>query len=513
MSALRVAPLLLATSLLAPRAPGQIVERPPVVIVLYDDSASMAFPDRPGWTRLDALQAAFDRTDPLGVRATLERAGRLAEYAICTARDGEPRLVDADFGLHRLRAAGPETALADAVREAVGLERAAGNRVVAVVLVSDGASFADRREDLSDLGVPVHVLAAGDPTIVDGPTERLPDLVPVPGPPVRVFYVEETPRWEYRHLARLLRSDPGVEAKILLLEAEGADPPTPGDLEGVDVVLLGALSRAALEDAPRFVEELVRRIEAGTSPGYALLAGPFGGRGTALETRLPVERAERHDRYPPAAPFHPQPARGRLFHPLLRLSDDRAIQRTLWCDEDRGLQPLRWYDRGVTARSGEVLLRHPEDDAALLVVDTSPTRVIYVGTDETWRWRYLAGDRYYGRFWKQAILWLAGRLDAPVPAERLPDTEIDRRAPDFDCLRRLARSTGGTFRLLAEAGTLALPEPHGVVPGPVAPRPAPVGPILAAIAFAALLGFLSRLFLRVTDLPPLRAQPPPKECQ
>jgi hypothetical protein len=34
--------------------------------------------------------------------------------------------------------------------------------------------------------------------------------------------------------------------------------------------------------------------------------------------------------------------------------------------------------------------------------------VVYVGTDETWRWRELRGDRFFYRFWGQALRYAGG---------------------------------------------------------------------------------------------------------
>ena len=39
-------------------------------------------------------------------------------------------------------------------------------------------------------------------------------------------------------------------------------------------------------------------------------------------------------------------------------------------------------------------------------------RVLYVGLESTWRWRFKAGDTYHHRFWGQAIRWAAS--DKPL---------------------------------------------------------------------------------------------------
>jgi hypothetical protein len=54
-----------------------------------------------------------------------------------------------------------------------------------------------------------------------------------------------------------------------------------------------------------------------------------------------------------------------------------------------------------------------EKDQALIVRHNYGFgRVLYVGLDSTWRWRYKVGDTYHHRFWGQAIRWAAA--DKPL---------------------------------------------------------------------------------------------------
>ena len=41
-------------------------------------------------------------------------------------------------------------------------------------------------------------------------------------------------------------------------------------------------------------------------------------------------------------------------------------------------------------------------------------RVLFVGLDSTWRWRYKVGDLYHHRFWGQVVRWAAS--DQMLPA-------------------------------------------------------------------------------------------------
>jgi hypothetical protein len=95
--------------------------------------------------------------------------------------------------------------------------------------------------------------------------------------------------------------------------------------------------------------------------------------------------------------------------------------------------------------------------------ETGAGRVLFVGLDSTWRWRYRTGDLYHHRFWGQVMLWAA--TDKPLtvgnefvrfgtlrPVYR-PGQEVEFRArlsekapkPDKDSLKaaRVIRLEGG----------------------------------------------------------------------
>ena len=91
---------------------------------------------------------------------------------------------------------------------------------------------------------------------------------------------------------------------------------------------------------------------------------------------------------------------------MLRLSDNDAENAALWSK----LPPLYWVAR----------VSRPKPAAEVLLVDPDPAKesrfgpmpvisvqqyglgqVLYVGTDNTWRWRKNVGDVYYTALWGQ----------------------------------------------------------------------------------------------------------------
>jgi hypothetical protein len=72
-------------------------------------------------------------------------------------------------------------------------------------------------------------------------------------------------------------------------------------------------------------------------------------------------------------------------------------------------------------------------------------RVLYVGLDSTWRWRYRTGDTYHHRFWGQAIRWAAS--DKPLVTGndfvRFGTRDaVYRHGQEIDLVVRLAEEAG-----------------------------------------------------------------------
>ena len=102
-------------------------------------------------------------------------------------------------------------------------------------------------------------------------------------------------------------------------------------------------------------------------------------------------------------------------HEMLMLLRDPAMNRRLW---EEGLPGLFVYHPVQRAKPGaSVLLRHPNDSnpygkRPLLVVGNYPRgTTMWIGTDETWRWRDPYAETYMDAFWRNVVRHLAqGRL-------------------------------------------------------------------------------------------------------
>ncbi len=87
--------------------------------------------------------------------------------------------------------------------------------------------------------------------------------------------------------------------------------------------------------------------------------------------------------------------------PMLQLGDTPAASRRAWA----GLPRLPWALSG-RAKPGATVLATVASDSDSPLIAAQPFglgRVIWVGTGETWRWRFRAGDLVHHRFWGQLI--------------------------------------------------------------------------------------------------------------
>ena len=584
MAGLRAA--LLALILLAVLDPGVrlSIRTPtrPLVLVLLDDSASMALRDaRTAAADVRRALIARDTIDPAkglgqpvpsGVRPPMPSRVELVRAAFANrrldlldrlGRDADVRLTA--FGrtdgltdlnaVDQLTGAGPSTPLGDAVRDL--LARGRGQPVAAVVLVTDGQSNAgssplaaataagavgvpllvygvgisDARDIVvSDVfapdvafakdDVPVTVRLRGtglagqvghlvlklgekvvDETDVtfDGAEQAVSmhvtptaagafplsasiapradeataannaasTRVRVVDGKLKVLLVDSAPRWEFKYLQAALLRDRRVSLTCLL---QGADPVTaatapyvadfPADkadlFDHYDLVILGdvdpaGFSAAQVDAIAAFVDQFGGGLlvipgkrfgiaaYAGTPLGKLLPVDPATGRTTDGTRPIPLRRTPAGER-----------------SPTLTLADDPRASDAAWA----ALPPVYWDLPAAAKPAAETLLVDPADGqlAVMAVQPYGRGQAMYVGTDNTWRWRQGIGDRVYAAFWGQVVQRLA--LPHLLGESRHAQVATDR--PTYavgDRVTVTARVYGSGFAPLADPavpGTLTV---------------------------------------------------------
>lgn len=181
------------------------VRRDPSVLVLVDDSASMAILEPDGRSRDAAAREVADRA----VRALVERPGRHRTFA----GEGARRLtVSSEIGREVRETGAPLAEGSDPASLLVSsVQRHLEDELAAVLLVSDGRSTLPRSPSLDALGVAVSVIAVGDSA---GPSDLRLDRVRYPSFAHRGDAVQIE--------AELVVDGPPPGAATALLEREGA---------------------------------------------------------------------------------------------------------------------------------------------------------------------------------------------------------------------------------------------------------------------------------------------------
>lgn len=240
---------------------------------------------------------------------------------------------------------------------------------------------------------------------------------------IKVLLVDQAPRWEFRYLQAMLLRDRRVDLKCLLVEgdkgiARPADSPylaefpaRRDELFKYDLVILGDVDPKVLTSQH---QDNLNKLVSDFGGALLVIAGkrfmPGQYRRSALDRLLPVEFD------PPTLesaqdPVADKPIKLELTpagraSAMLRLADKEDENVRLWA----GLPPVYWVAKVSRAKpAAEVLLVDPDPARqtrfgrmpVMAVQQYGLGQVMFIGTDNTWRWRKNAGDFYYTAVWGQ----------------------------------------------------------------------------------------------------------------
>jgi hypothetical protein len=259
----------------------------------------------------------------------------------------------------------------------------------------------------------------------------------VVGKRIKVLYIEDPPRWEFRFLRWGLIRDRNMEAQTFLTSADpqfvqdhspsveplATVPRTREELFEYHVIILGDVDPYDRELGEERLELIREFVEEGGG-GLLVVAGqrhmPRSYVGTPLEALLPVEvDAEDLGLFSVGraieTPFTPELTLDGRQNPLMRLENDLEENDRMW----GRLAGFYWLYRPRAVKPlAQVLAQHPDLKTqkqqpvpVFAVQQVGAGLTFYSGTDEVWRWRAGVGDRYTYRFWGQVIRYLStGRL-------------------------------------------------------------------------------------------------------
>ena len=242
---------------------------------------------------------------------------------------------------------------------------------------------------------------------------------------IKVLLADEMPRWEFRYLAQLFRRDPKVQCDEMLFrprmiatgerESSRIFPTTADEWDLYDVVILGDLSpdRLPVASQEALDEYLTRR--GGT---LVLIAGsramPEAYQDAPLSKLLPVTKTDERPNAPDGFAF--QATRAGRSHVALMIGETQAATQTAWDFVNR-FSPLHqvspWRRPKASAKNliavvPRSVTREEESELTDSFLSWQPIgrgRVVYLSGPDTYRLRFLRGDRYHYRFWGQLLRW------------------------------------------------------------------------------------------------------------
>ncbi len=261
--------------------------------------------------------------------------------------------------------------------------------------------------------------------------------VKVRGGKLRVLLVESTPRYEFRFLKQFLEREPSVELQTLLQEADleyakedrtaiRNFPIRREDFAALDVLILGDIDPRLLSPSSlELIDDFVRNQGGGLIVIAGELNNPSKWSGSILEKLLPFRVSDAQLPERAETPFQPlltfEATRGsRLF----RFAQSPAENQSIWNE----LAPWFWSLQISALKPGASVLVERQDrgqrtaNPLIILQRVGVGKVLFLATDETWRWRFRQGDHIFGKFWVQAIRFMSRRQnDDEEPVRFLAD--------------------------------------------------------------------------------------------
>jgi hypothetical protein len=304
-------------------------------------------------------------------------------------------------------------------------------------------------------------------------------LLRVSGEKLRVLYVEGRPRWDYRYLRNAMHRDRALAGRQsaepdIVLEAEWrrrpaewpALPRTLEELSAYHTIILGDASPQILTS--EFIGLLAQAVrERGV--GLLIEAGP-ASMPHAFDRRLldllpiRIQAGVPGLDASPNRPFRVELSPQGALNEALRFHADPVRNQDLWAH----MPAFHWCV--AAERSGPAAsvlawnsgVRNNYGKLPLIASQYAGRgKVMLVGTDSTWTWRENAGDRYFYKFWGQAIRFVARRQgdsanEARAEAPPIMPTDRELRHPDVDraALQVLASASGGRLVELPDLATI-----------------------------------------------------------
>jgi hypothetical protein len=240
----------------------------------------------------------------------------------------------------------------------------------------------------------------------------------------RVLLIDGDARWEFHYLHTCLGRDENMDVRSVVFRqprvTRATDeevrplglparemPVDPDALSTVDCLVIGDVEPSQFSAAER---ERVERYVADAGGTLVFVAGKramplsYMRDDDPFRRLLPVRKPSVLDEPQGFRPMLTPEADRTWF---LQMADSAGESRQAW----GRLPPHFWAVVGEAKDGAEALAsapgKPPREAALIARQNYGFGRVLYVGIDSTWRWRYKVGDYYHHRFWGQVAQWAA----------------------------------------------------------------------------------------------------------
>lgn len=267
-----------------------------------------------------------------------------------------------------------------------------------------------------------------------GPKDRFPEnnrrgaRVNVVKDRARVLLIDGEARWEFHYLHTCLGRDPNMDMQSIVfrqprigkvreeeLKASGVPartlPEEPDALTSYDVIVLGDIEPSQMSLESRAKLENYVAESGGTlvlSVGKrAMPLAYMSFESEPLRRLLPLRELNVFESID-GFPLTLTPAGERSW--FLTLEDSSTASHATW-----EKFPLHyWSVAGELKDGAEALATAPNGKVVFARQNFGFGRVLYLGIDSTWRWRFKTGDFFHHRFWGQIAQWAASDRLLPV---------------------------------------------------------------------------------------------------
>ncbi len=279
-----------------------------------------------------------------------------------------------------------------------------------------------------------HYLAVNLPELPEEDQELLGNntdtaFVRVSDDKLRILVIDGLPRWDFRFLKNAVRRDTGLTGRAgelpdVVVETEwrrmdpgaqrSALPRTPMQFAEYHTIILGDVSRELLtDDLQKLLAAAVRDEGVGLLVAAGTQAMPHRY-GSMIQDLLPVKLdvTRSGNEAPVYNPYRLELTADGEIHETMRLYDDPGRNLKVWAE----IPPFYWCTAvarpaaGATVLAWNASVETPYGKMPLISYHyAGEGKVMFVGTDSTWLWRENVGDRYFYKFWGQALRFLARR--------------------------------------------------------------------------------------------------------